>query len=79
MLGSKSSIRSLAILTALAASVAYVDPARPATRSKPKHIKPKLKTYVPKMVTSAEQEIANWNAQVAARKQAKNRASKTNS
>jgi uncharacterized membrane protein len=41
------------------------------TKIKTKHVKPKMKSYVPKMVTSSEQEIADWNVKVDARKQAK--------
>ena len=36
-----------------------------------KHVRPKLKPYVPKMVTASQQEIAEWNAKVEAKKAAK--------
>jgi len=66
-LESKMKVATLFALAALAGSSLPQE----SPKVKTKKVKPKFKPYVPKMVTSSDQEIANWNAKVKTKKQAK--------
>ena len=58
----------LALAVAIASSAIVAPAFRAQSKIKTVHVKPKMKSYVPKMVTANDKEIAAWNAKVEAKK-----------